>query len=137
MPRRSKSEELLEFEITFYEKLLGAYPDFVDVLIPLGEAYTRRGLYDKGLQVDLRLAQLRREDPLTWYNLGCSYSLLNRVDESLEALRQAVALGYRDADYLQKDPDLLNLRRSPKYRQFLDSLAALASPHVRPGVPPS
>ena len=131
MPRRSKSEELLEFEIAFYEKLLSAYPDFVDVLVPLGDAYTRRGLYDKGLQVDLRLAQLRSEDPLTWYNLGCSYSLLNRVDEALEALRQAVALGYRDVEYLQKDADLLNFRRSPKYRQFLDSLTALAAPHAR------
>ena len=137
MPRRSKSEELLEFEITFYEKLLSAYPDFVDVLVPLGDAYTRRGLYDKGLQVDLRLAQLRGKDPLTWYNLGCSYSLLNRVDEALEALRQAVALGYRDVEYLQKDSDLLNLHRSPKSRQFLESLTALTAPHARPAPSPS
>ena len=124
MPRRSKSEELLEFEISFYEKLLSAYPDFIDVLVPLGDAYTRRGLYDKGLQVDVRLTQLRGHDPLSWYNLACSYALLNHVDDSLNALRQAVALGYRDIEYLQKDPDLLNLRRSPKYRQFFDSLAA-------------
>lgn len=123
MPRRSKSDELLEFEIHFYEKLLSAYPDFVDVLVPLGDAYTRRGLYDKGLQVDLRLTQLRGSDPLSWYNLACSYSLLNRVDKSLDALRQAASAGYRDVEYLQKDPDLLNLRRSPKYRQFLDSFA--------------
>ena len=45
MPRRSKSAELLEFEIQFYEKLLRAYPNFVDALIPLGDAYTRHGLH--------------------------------------------------------------------------------------------
>ena len=127
MPRRSKSEELLEFEIVFYEKLLRAYPDFVDVLIPLGNAYTRRGLYDKGLEIDLRLAQLRGDDPLTWYNLACSYSLLNQVDEALGALRRAVELGYMDLSYLQKDPDLVNLRRSQKYRQFLESFASLSA----------
>ena len=132
MPRRSKAEELLEFEISFYEKLLHAYPDFVDVLIPLGDAYTRRGLHDKGLQVDLRLTQLRKDDALTWYNLACSYSLLNHLDDAIEALRHAATLGYRDMSYLQKDPDLLNVRRSPKYRQFLESLAALAAPHARP-----
>lgn len=130
MPRRSKAEALLEFEIHFYEKLLRAYPDFVDVLVPLGDAYTRRGLYDKGLQIDVRLTQLRPEDALAWYNLACSYSLLNRIDEACEALRQAAALGYRDVDYVQKDPDLLNLRRSPKYRQLLESFTALTAPRA-------
>ena len=122
MPRRSKSEELFEFEVHFYEKLLTAYPDFVDVLIPLGNAYTRLGLHEKGLQVDLRMTQLRGEDPLSWYNLACSYSLLKRVDESMEALRKSVELGYMDVNYLQKDPDLTNLRQSQKYRQFLESV---------------
>ena len=127
MPRRSKSSELLEFEISFYQKLLRAYPDFVDVLIPLGDAYTKRGLHEKGLEIDLRLSQLRGEDPLTWYNLACSYSLLRRVDESMEALRRSIELGYLDLPYLQKDPDLTNLRQSDKYRQFLESFASLTA----------
>ncbi|MBI3010941.1 MAG: tetratricopeptide repeat protein [Candidatus Omnitrophica bacterium] len=132
MPRRSKSDELLEFEIQFYEKLLSAYPDFLDVLIPLGHAYTRRGLYEKGLEIDLRLTRLRGNEPLTWYNLACSYSRLKRIDESLEALRRAFELGYRDVNYLQKDPDLLNLRQSTKYRQFLSSFTSLpAAPEPR------
>ena len=137
MPRRSKVDALLDFEITFYEKLLRAYPDFVDVLVPLGNAYTRRKLYEKGLQVDLRLAQLRGDDPLTWYNLACSYSLLNRINEALEVLQRSVALGYRDMEYLQKDPDMLNLRQSPKYRQVLESLASLRMPRTRQAPSPS
>ena len=130
MARRSKSAELLEFEITFYEKLLRAYPDFVDVLLPLGAAYTRRGLYDKGLAIDLRLTQLRSSDPLTWYNLACSYSLLKRIEESAVALRHSMELGYADVAYLEKDPDLTNLRQSPQYRQLLEVFAARRSPGV-------
>jgi tetratricopeptide (TPR) repeat protein len=128
MARRSKAQELLEFEINFYQKLLRAYPDFVDVLIPLGEAYTRRGLHDKGLEVDLRLTQLRGEDPVVWYNLACTYSLLARVEEAGQALRQAIERGYTDLDHLRKDPDLLNLKRSPAYRQVLDLLTGHAGP---------
>jgi hypothetical protein len=124
MPRRSKSAELLDFEIGFYEKLLRAYPDFVDVLIPLGHAYTRRGQYEKGLSVDLRLTELRAADPLTWYNLACSYSLLHRIPDALQALGHAFEQGYRDLEYLQQDPDLMNVRRSSTYRTFLESLAA-------------
>lgn len=124
MPKRSKSEELLDFEIAFYEKLLRAYPDFVDVLIPLGDAYTRRGLHDKGLAIDLRLTQLRGADPLSWYNLACSYSLLGRIDEGVEALRQAFTFGYDDLACLHKDADLANVRRSPKFRQLLESVTS-------------
>ena len=124
MSRRSKTQELIDFEISFYEKLLTAYPDFVDAMIPLGNAYTRRGHHEKGLEVDLRITQLRGHDPLTWYNLACSYSLLKRISEALEALRQSVSLGYANLDYVRKDPDLFNLRQSPQYREFLESLIA-------------
>ncbi len=132
MPRRSKSEELLEFEVRFYEKLLAAYPDFIDALIPLGEAYTRRGLYEKGLEVDLRLAALRGDDPVVWYNLACSYSMLKRIDDALEALRRSIGLGYSDVTHLRNDPDLLNLRQSPKYRQFLESCASHPTTGAQP-----
>ena len=124
MPRRSKSAELLDFEITFYEKLLAVYPDFIDALIPLGDAYTRRGLFEKGLQIDLRLTALRSRDSLAWYNLACSYSLLSRVDDALLALRHAIECGYAELEYLAKDPDLANVRSSPKYRPFIDSLTS-------------
>jgi tetratricopeptide (TPR) repeat protein len=124
MARRTKSEELLEFEISFYEKLLRRYPDFTDVLVPLANAYTRRGFHEKGLEIDLRLTRLRGHDPLNWYNLACSYSLLQRVDEAAVALRRSLELGYRDLGYLQKDPDLRNLRQSPHYRELLSTFAA-------------
>lgn len=127
MPRRTKSADLLAFEIRFYEKLVTAYPDFIDALVPLGHAYTRLGLYDKGLQIDLRLTQLRESDSVIWYNLACSYALLKRLDESATSLRRAIELGYRDFQHLQNDPDLLNLRRAPQYQQLLASFVSLAA----------
>ena len=100
-----------------------SYPEFVDVLIPLGNAYTRRGFHEKGLDIDLRLTQLRADDPMTWYNLACSYSLLKRVEQSVSALRRSIELGYIDFDDLRKDPDLFHLRQSPRYRELIESLS--------------
>ena len=131
MSKRSKTRELLEFEVRFYENLLAASPDFSDVLLPLGDVYTRLDLHEQALAVDLRLTQLRVEDPLAWYNLACSYALLKRLDESLAALRRSVALGYDDVAYLQNDPDLNNLRQSPQYRVLLESVSALAAPKAK------
>ena len=137
MARRTKTDELLDFEISFYEKLLQRYPHFLDVLIPLGDAYTRRGLFEKGLQIDLHPTQLRGDEPIMWYNLACSYSLLNRIDASLGALRRALELGYNDVDYLLKDPDLTILRQSAEYRQFLTSFPRLAAKAAAPAPRPS
>ena len=123
MSKPSKSKELVEFEISFYERLLMDHPDFVDALMALGEAYTRRGWHDKGLAVDERLTRLKAHDPIVWYNLACSYSLVRRCDEALSALRQAITLGYDDFDYLLKDTDLLPLRSTPQFHQYLKSLA--------------
>lgn len=132
MSKASKAKELSDFEISFYERLVSDYPDFVDALMALGEAYTRRGWHDKGLAVDERLAQLKAHDPVVWYNLACSYSLMRRCNESLTALRQAITLGYDDFNYLLKDTDLLQLRSTPQFHQFLKSLTSQGvgpSPH--------
>jgi len=115
----TKAGEDLDFEIAFYERLLTDKPDFLDALVSLGSAYTRKGLYDKGLSIDLRLVHLKPEEPLAWYNLACSYSLLKRLAESLEALSQAFRYGYDDLQHLQRDPDLHHVRQTKAFQDFL------------------
>ena len=89
MPKQSKLHEQLDFEIAFYEQLLHEHPDLTDALMALGEAYTRRGWPEKGLAIDQQLTHLRAGDAVVWYNLACSYSLLGRIDEALQSLRQS------------------------------------------------
>lgn len=112
-------QDELDFEISFFEKLIKEKPDFVDALIPLGDAYTKRGLHKEGLEVDKRLAKLRPDDPVVWYNLACSYSLIKDVNSSLEALERAIGLGYRDFAFMGSDPDLKNARADKRYKGLL------------------
>jgi len=74
----------LDFDIKFFEAIVRDRPDYVDALIPLGEAYTKKGLHQKGLVIDERLARLKKRDPIIHYNLACSYALLEveSLDES-------------------------------------------------------
>jgi tetratricopeptide (TPR) repeat protein len=118
----AEEREALDFEIAFYEGILARLPDSQDVLMALGNDYTQRGLFAKGLTVDQRLCELRDGDPIAHYNLACSFSLLGRLDEALAALKQAVAYGYRDFEYVQQDPDLANLRADPRYLALLDDV---------------
>jgi len=115
MKNRDKVQDL-DFEIKFYENILKTRPNFTEVLIALGDAYTKNKLYEEGLAIDERLSRLKPEDPIVFYNLACSYSLTERIDFSLRALKRAMRLGYDDFNYMNKDPDLENLRKDERYQ---------------------
>lgn len=91
-------------------------PAYVEALQLLGDNYTKRGRYSEGLGVDERLAELEPNNPLVFYNLACSYSLLDRCDDAANALEKALHLGYRDFKWMAKDTDLKNLRAHPRYK---------------------
>ncbi|MBI4436912.1 MAG: hypothetical protein HY590_05855 [Candidatus Omnitrophica bacterium] len=114
------SLEEMSFQIDFCERLLEKNPTFVEAMIVLGELYSRKGLHEKGLGIDLRLVQLRPEDPICHYNLACSYSLLKRNTEALAALEKSIVLGYDDFQFLQKDDDLYALRQDARYQELLN-----------------
>lgn len=118
--KKKKASEIdYDFEISFFERLLEKHPSFIQALIALGNAYTQKGDYEKGLVIDLRLKQLRRDDPTVHYNLACSYSLLGRIDDAFLSLKRAIDLGYEDFDYLRHDPDLENLRKDKRFQHLL------------------
>lgn len=100
----------LDTKIEFIEGLIRRDPNYVDALQILGDHYTQRGRISEGLKVDERLARLEPGNPLVFYNLACSYSLSGEFDQAANALEKALQLGYRDFDWLAKDPDLKALR---------------------------
>lgn len=108
-------KEDVDFEINFFERLVKEDPQFVDALLPLAELYTKKGFHEKALELDLALSKLRPADDLVFYNLACSLALLNRKEEALQSLEQAVKLGYDDFHHLKKDPDLKGLRQDPRF----------------------
>jgi tetratricopeptide (TPR) repeat protein len=114
-PKRAAGKEDLEFEIQFFEGVTKRDPGFIEALQILGDAYTKTGQWDKGLRVDKRLARLCPDSPLVFYNLACSYSLMSHLDEAFAALDKALRLGYSDAKWLTKDPDLENLRKDLRF----------------------
>ena len=80
------------------------------------------------MDIDLRLAKLCPNNPLVFYNLACSYSLLKRVDEAFAALAEAVSRGYDDAPWLNKDPDLDNLRQDSRFKKIRENLSQKSRP---------
>lgn len=117
--RPVKKESDVDFEIQFFEGVLKQNPDFIEALIALGDLYTKKGLIDKGLEVDEKLSRLRPEDPLVFYNLACSYSLVKEVEKSIEAIKTAINNGYGDFEFIEQDKDLDNIRNDERFQQVL------------------
>ena len=113
------SKKSIDFEISFFENLVEQNPDFVDALIPLAEAYTKKGLHAKGLEIDKRLSKLLKTDPIIFYNLACSYALVGRKREAFTTLLKAVKLGYSDFNHLKKDRDLRILHDDPRFKKLI------------------
>jgi len=111
---------MLDFEIWFYEGVLERCGDYVEVLQALAHSYTSRGYYEKGLWTDLKLARLCPADPIVFYNLACSYSLISELDQAFAMLRRGIALGYDDIQHMNTDPDLRNVRADGRYNEVLD-----------------
>ena len=65
--------------------------------------------------------KLLPDDPVWHYNLACSLAYFaKREDEAFDELEKAIDLGFRDADKIAADTDLLRLAKFPRHRELVD-----------------
>ena len=111
-----------EFLVDFYQVVTKRQPENIEALAELAQAHTRLGQWERGLELDRRLVQILPEDPTIRYNLSCSLALTQRTLESLDALEQAIVLGYDDVDYMLQDTDLTGLRDHHRFQELVRRL---------------
>ena len=68
---------------------------------------------------------IRPDDSLVYYNLACSYALTDQFEQAATALEKALGLGYRDFNWLAKDPDLKKLRQHSLYKRIQAKVRSL------------
>lgn len=108
-----------DFQVRFLESALTSNPGDFNILSELANIYTHVGRYEDGLRIDRKLTEMRPENPLAHYNLSCSLSLLDRIDEALHELEASFKLGYLEFDHVLGDPDLENLREDTRFGRLL------------------
>ncbi|MBL9092948.1 MAG: hypothetical protein JNL96_17150 [Planctomycetaceae bacterium] len=117
-PFRKQSQA--EFEIDFFDSILARAPAYIDVLRCQGELLSRKGLHERALLIDRRLAELAPTDAVVLYNLACSLSRNEIFDEALVALRRGLENGYDDFEYLELDGDFDGLRADPRFQALVE-----------------
>jgi Tfp pilus assembly protein PilF len=114
------------FDIGFFEAVLRHDRQCVEVIEILGGLYTKLGRIADGLKMDRKLVRLQPSNATAHYNLGCSLALSKRNPDALRSLREAIALGYRDFEWMSHDPDLQGLKRSPEFGALVAQLKLLS-----------
>jgi predicted Zn-dependent protease len=117
-PRRAPTRHQ-RVEIGFLEAIRNRNPNHRLTLEALGDLYTRTGQFESGLRVDLELTRRYPDEPVLWYNLGCSRALVGQHEEALAALARSVDLGYSDGDWMSHDRDLVTLHNDPRFAQLV------------------
>src|SRR5208283_553989 len=130
-PKIYRKKEDIDFEIAFYENILKDTPHFIEALGAIGDLYTKAGLWQKGLEVDIKLSHLRPEDAIVFYNLACSYALLHQTRAALGALTKAIDFGYDDFEHLKGDTDLDNLLKDEHFQQYIKKMEKKKKPAKR------
>jgi serine/threonine protein kinase/Tfp pilus assembly protein PilF len=72
---------------------------------------------DATREVSLALA-LRPTEATVLYNVACVLCMLNKKSEAAEALSKAWNAGFKDADWVRRDPDLALLHGDPEFERL-------------------
>jgi len=59
---------------------------------------------------------LQPTNPVPFYNVACSESLLGNLDEALSYLNQSIDKGYRNLSHMKSDEDLDNIRQTDGFK---------------------
>ena len=133
--RKDDAEKLQRETLALRTRILG--PDHPETLRTMGELAGTLLLQLKfdearrmfAARIDaIRRTQDRESVVGAWYDYACAEALAGQRDQALDRLRQAVALGYSDAEHLRSDNDLISLHGDPRFEDLVREMSQPAAP---------
>lgn len=69
-----------------------------------------------------KVLEVEPRNEIAWYNLACTYSRWQKVEQALEALQKAIECGFDDTKHMRDDPDLDNIREDPRFKAMIEKI---------------
>ncbi|MDP9339805.1 MAG: protein kinase [Acidobacteriota bacterium] len=113
------------------ENHLKQVPEDARARIILAADYAEMGREEDALRETNLAITLRANEATILYNAACVFSSLKRKQEGMDSLRKAWEAGFRDVDWVRRDPDLAFLRDEPDFeRLFPEKMVKTSAPKV-------
>jgi len=84
----------------------------------LATDYAMIGRADDAIQQANMAMMLRPDEAMVHYNAACTFCMLKRPVEAMDAMRRAWKAGYRDAVWSRRDPDLALIHDLPEFAEL-------------------
>jgi non-specific serine/threonine protein kinase len=93
-------------------------PEDARARILVGVFYAMEGRHEDAVRETNLAMLLRPNEAMVHYNAACTFCLMNKKAEALDALGKAWRNGFKDADWARRDPDLAILRGDPEFEKL-------------------
>jgi serine/threonine protein kinase/tetratricopeptide (TPR) repeat protein len=109
---------ILQRRIAALENHLKQVPEDPRARILLGGDYAELGRVEDAMRETTLAITLRTNEASILYNAACTFCLLKKKPEALDALRKAWETGFKDAGWARRDPDLALLHDDPEFQRM-------------------
>ncbi len=120
--RNDEADVAYRRTIKLVEDHLELNPDDARAWILAASASANINDTDRAARYAGRAIAVDPEDPMLLYNVACTYGVLGKTAECLDALEQAVSKGWGDKSWLEHDSDLDSIRDAPRYQAIVQAM---------------
>jgi adenylate cyclase len=120
-----KEDEMLKgfrHGLTVAEKHLEFNPDDARAWYLGAHALLELGDRERALEWNKKAMQLAPKDPATLYNAACLFCLMGEFEKCYECFDQAIDNGFAHRVWMETDPDLEAIRRTPRFKELLEQI---------------
>jgi len=119
MGDKDKYEEMIRKVLDVLPLYLAQHPDDARSHIYYATELAQGGQVEEAKIEAKKALELSPGDPLMLYNAACCYSRIGDKQLAIASLRESVAAGLEDYDWIKTDPDFDGIRNEPGYIELM------------------
>ena len=114
-----KHDEILHTLIEVYPRYLAQHPDDARSHIYYAIDLAQVDRVEEARIEAARALELSPGDSLMMYNIACFYSRMKETKLAIESLKNSIAAGLEDYEWIKRDPDFDSIRNEPEYIELM------------------
>ncbi|MBI2428500.1 MAG: protein kinase [Ignavibacteriales bacterium] len=119
MGEKEKYQKILHEGIETYKRYLSQHPDDARGHMYYATDLAQVGQTDEAKIQAAKAIELSPDDPLMHYNAACFYAQMHEKAHAIQSLKDAIAAGYGNYEWLKRDTDLDSLRDDPEFKELV------------------
>jgi len=124
---RPEARQRYHRALELVEAHMDLHPDDSRAATMRAVSLIRTGRALEGLRWAEEALTLEPQDPGIRYNVACLYALEGERERALDHLEEVVRRGFRNRDWMERDPDLAGLRTEPRFQALMESIGRPAA----------